>query len=253
MGQTLKKFEIYGKTFGLRGYWLALKTKLSSAPYEAAVPAPEGPIYLRLKTSDLNAYYKVMLADDYDFALPEPPKVIVDAGANIGFAAIYFARKYPAARIFAIEPERSNFELLDKNVRGFKNIVPIRGALWNKDGTMDLVDPGQGHWAFQISDAGSSARPKVDTVPTFTVPTLMREHGIDFIDLFKVDIEGAEKELFTSADEWIDRVGNIVIELHDRFKPGCTEVFNQATRNFAVEQSKGENIFRSRGPASAPQ
>jgi FkbM family methyltransferase len=252
MGELRKKLQIYRQVFGPRGYWLALKTRLSAGPYEVVVHAPEGSIFLRLKTSDLNAYYKVILNEDYDFPLAQEPKVIVDAGANLGFASIYFARKYPSARIFAIEPERSNFELLQKNVRGFKNIVPIRGALWNEDGKMDLVDPGQGHWAFQIADQnapGSRPIKKVETVPTFTVSTLMRNYQIESIDVFKIDIEGAEKELFEFAAEWIERVGSIMIELHDRFKSGCTDAFNHATGAFPLEQTRGENIFRSRSPS----
>jgi FkbM family methyltransferase len=250
MSDTLEKFQIYRRVFGPRGYWLALKTRFSGAPYEETVRAPEGPIFLRLKTSDLNAYYKVLLTEDYDFRLAAEPKVIIDAGANIGFASIFFARKYPSARIFAIEPERSNFELLQRNVRAFKSIVPIRGALWKEDGTMDLVDPGQGHWAFQIG-APNGATKKVETVPTFTISTVMRNHGIEFIDLFKVDIEGAEKELFESAAPWINRVGTIMIELHDRYKPGCSDAFNDATRDFAIQEAKGENIFRSRNAPGA--
>ncbi len=249
MGGTLSKFQTYRRVFGPRGYWLAVKTCLAARPYEAAVTAPEGPIYLRLKTSDLNAYYKVILTEDYDFPLTSAPRTIVDAGANLGFASIYFARKYPSARILAIEPERANFELLERNVRSFKNIVPIRGALWNEDGTMDLVDPGLGEWAYQIAGqngASPSSARKVEAVPTFTVQSLMRQHNLDFIDLFKVDIEGAEKELFESAAPWIDRVGTIMIELHDRYKRGCTEAFDSATRDFPVRQTKGENLFRSR-------
>lgn len=250
MGETARKFKVYRQVFGLRGYWLALKTRLVSAPYEETVQTPEGPIFLRLKTSDLNAYYKVILTEDYDFPVGGEPKVIIDAGANLGFASIYFARRYPRARIFAIEPERTNFELLKRNVRNYPKISPIRGALWKEDGSMDLVDPGFGHWAFQVSENGATpGAKKVEQVPTFTIPTLLRQHGIDFIDIFKIDIEGAEKELFESAPEWIDRVGSIMIELHDRLKPGCTEAFSKATKGFPVEKSKGENVFRARGKA----
>lgn len=247
MGETARKFQVYRKVFGLRGLWLAIKTRLASQPYEEAVRASEGPLYLRLKTSDLNAYYKVLLNEDYDFPVCTNPRVIIDAGANVGFASIYFARKYPNARIFAIEPERSNFELLARNVRNFSNITPIRGALWKEDGTMDLVDPGLGHWAFQVAENGRMAgTKKVEQVPTFTVPTLLRQHGIEFVDIFKIDIEGAEKELFENAAPWIDRVGSIMIELHDRMKPGCTDAFASATKDFPVDQTKGENIFRAR-------
>src|SRR5258708_5068257 len=125
MVETLRKFSVYSDVFGWHGYWLALKTRLAARPYEQRVETPTGPIYLRLKTSDLNAYDKVFLKHDYQFPVSGTPEVIVDAGANIGFASIYFARQYPNAKIIAIEAERSNFELLERNVRPFKNIIPV--------------------------------------------------------------------------------------------------------------------------------
>ena len=112
---------------------------------------------------------------------------------------------------------------------------------------MDVVDPGIGHWGFQVAangDAGSAAR--IEKVEALSIPTLMRRYGLDWIDILKVDIEGAEKELFESAPGWIDKVQTVMIELHDRLKPGCTDSFNRATADFTVSQTKGENIFRSR-------
>ena len=247
MSETLRKFKVYSEVFGLPGYWLALKTRFASAPYERQANTPTGPIYLRLKTSDLNAYDKIFLQNDYDFPVNSVPSVIVDAGANIGFASIYFARRYPNAKIIAIEPELSNFKLLEKNVRPLKNITPVHAALWREDTTMDVVDPGIGHWGFQVAangDAGSAAR--IEKVEALSIPTLMRRYGLDWIDILKVDIEGAEKELFESAPGWIDKVQTVMIELHDRLKPGCTDSFNRATADFTVSQTKGENIFRSR-------
>ncbi len=246
MNDTLRKFRVYAEVFGWPGYWLALKTKLAGAPYERQVQTPTGPIFLRLKTSDLNAYDKVFLQHDYAFPVSATPSVIVDAGANIGFASIYFARKYPQARILAIEPELSNFRLLERNVQPFKNVVPVHAALWREDTTMDVVDPGIGHWGFQVTTDAAGRR--VETVEALSVPTLMRRYGVDHIDIFKVDIEGAEKELFESAEGWINRVGSIMIELHDRLKPGCTETFSRAAAGFPVEEKKGENIFRARKP-----
>jgi len=44
----------------------------------------------------------------------------------------------------------------------------------------------------------------------------MRRCGLERIDLLKVDIEGAEAELLgETAEQWIGRVGCIVIELHE--------------------------------------
>ena len=43
---------------------------------------------------------------------PERVRVILDCGANVGITALYFAWRYPNARIFCIEPDDQNFELL---------------------------------------------------------------------------------------------------------------------------------------------
>ena len=53
-------------------------------------------------------------------------------------------------------------------------------------------------------------------VAAITRDRLMRDQGIDHIDILKVDIEGAEKEVFADTSAWIDRVGSIIVELHER-------------------------------------
>jgi FkbM family methyltransferase len=247
MSETLRKFGVYAEVFGWPGYWLALKTRLVPRPYERRVDTPDGPIYLRLKTSDLNAYDKVFLKHDYAFPIDGTPQTIIDAGANIGFASIYFARQFPEAKIIAIEPELSNFKLLERNIRPFKNIIPLQAALWPQDTTLDLVDPGIGHWGFQVrANSADVPRPRIEKVQALSVPTIMHRFGLDQIDIFKIDIEGAEKELFEAPEAWIDKVQTIMIETHDRMKPGCSASFNNATASFGREQKKGENIFKTR-------
>ena len=58
--------------------------------------------------------------------------IVLDAGANIGASAIYFARRYPNARIFALEPEQENYDLLLRNTHRYHNIIPIKAALWGQ-------------------------------------------------------------------------------------------------------------------------
>jgi len=76
-----------------------------------------------------------------------------------------------------------------------------------------------------------------------TIPGLMSQYGLTRIDLLKLDIEGAEKELFAAASDWIDKVDAIAIELHDRFKRGCSQAFYNATASFPYEVHKGELVF----------
>jgi FkbM family methyltransferase len=172
--------------------------------------------------------------------------VIVDGGANIGLTSIWFASKFPDARIIAIEPERSNYELLVRNVEPFPNVTTIHAALWCHSGTLVVEDPNdKGAQAFQTRETADSSE-SVERVRCLTVTELMSEHDLERVDLLKVDIEGAEKEVFGSADAWIGSVGAIAVELHDRFKVGCSRSFYEAVTAFPLEENRGEIVFVAR-------
>src|SRR5688572_6336531 len=116
MSGLLQRFGEYQRLFGQAGIGLALRARLASGPVEVETH-PIGlkhPLWLRLKTSDLPTLQKVWRDEEYRF--DGDPKFIVDAGANIGIASIYFATKFPNARVIAIEPEPENFTLLEKNI-----------------------------------------------------------------------------------------------------------------------------------------
>ena len=56
----------------------------------------------------------------------------------------------------------------------------------------------------------------------------------------KVDIEGAEKEVFQRGmGAWIDRIGVIAVELHDNINPGCSKALDEglAGRNHRLSRS----------------
>jgi FkbM family methyltransferase len=192
-------------------------------------PGSNSPVYLRIDTSDFCAYYDVLIAKTRQYDLERPtfnPATIVDAGAHIGMASILFARRYPLSKIIAIEPEPSNFALLLKNTSSYKNILPLCAALWREDGEVTLgrsnVHP---KGAFQIVEKGEIR------VRAVTIDTLMRETGIQSIDILKVDIEGSEREVFASCN-WIDKVHVIAIELHDRVRVGCRCAVETAAKDF---------------------
>lgn len=56
----------------------------------------------------------MLLNAEYAWDTAVRPRVIVDAGANIGLASLFFANKYADAKIIAIEPEEHNFKILKK-------------------------------------------------------------------------------------------------------------------------------------------
>jgi FkbM family methyltransferase len=204
----------------------------------------EKEVVIRRMTTDLKCLEKVFIANEYKSPFEMAPQVIVDAGANIGMATLFFAHAYPNARIFAIEPEPLNFEMLKKNCREMSNVTLLKAALWHDNKNVRIANPGADAWAFTVTDQTSQAG-NMGAVSTITITDILGRMNVDQIDLLKLDVEGAELQLFSNgADKWLGRVRNIVVELHDRYLPGCAQGFYSAlmSRRF-VQELNGENIF----------
>jgi FkbM family methyltransferase len=108
----------------------------------------------------------------------------------------YFANRFPEARIIAIEPEESNFEILKNNIAPYGNIISICGALWHETARINLLDPGTGKWGFMTQELNSVEDRYGDIVHEtqgMTINTIIEQYQIDHVDILKIDIEGAER------------------------------------------------------------
>jgi FkbM family methyltransferase len=240
-------FRSHYQSLGVRGVLAATGRRLIGHPKTITVrpKSVRHPVTLRLHTTDLGAYEGVLLAREYEVERHEPPKVILDAGANIGMASLYFANRHPEARIVAVEAESSNYRILAHNVRHYPQITPIHAALWKTDGWINVSAPdpasgAHGEWGF-VTTRNAGGGPQVRSL---TVQTLMRETGVQAFDLAKIDIEGAEIEVFEDSS-WLSGVRCLMIELHDRFRPGCGAKVEPAMSGFARTQ-RGETVFYRR-------
>ena len=241
----------YYSWFGVGGLASAIMAKLTSSNLLIRVKMPEilFPFYLRCRTSDIQTFEQVFIKQDYDFEVVKYPKVIVDAGANIGLASIYFTNRYSDSQIIAIEPEMSNYEMLKKNVTPYNNVIPLNAALWDKNEEVNVVDPGFGKWAFMTQGENcqeESLGIMCHKVRGMTVGKIMEDNGLEKIDILKIDIEGAEREVFRDASSWVGRVDAMIVELHDSRKPGCNSSFIDGSKGFDVKWKQGENIYLSR-------
>ena len=211
------------------------------------------PIYIRNNTSDVRVYKTVIEDEEYNFVTLQEPKTIVDAGGNIGLTAVYFAEKYPDATIITIEPEEYNFKILKENTKKYTNIIALNYALWDKIGEIELLDTGLGNWGFMTGDG--SNYDKITTpiiqnkhaIKTVTIENLLKEYNIEIIDILKVDIEGAEKEVFENNFAWIKNVRSIIAELHERMKSGCNKSFEKIVIEFDEIAVCREDIYLSKG------
>jgi FkbM family methyltransferase len=239
------------RILGPHGVLLVTKCRVTARPIDILVRADgiAHPVRLRLRTTDLALFEEIIQHNEYAMDLPAEPTVIVDAGANIGLASVYFANVFPAARIFAIEPEHANFELLRINAAPYENITPICAALWKDSAALVMTNPQSGYWGFQIQER-SHENHDDPTVPGVTMDDLISTYRLASIDLLKVDVEGAEKEIFEHSSGWIDHVDGIAIETHDRLKEGCHDSVLAAAKDFPVVWERGETTFmlRHRAP-----
>jgi FkbM family methyltransferase len=247
---TLRSYRYHYKLYGKSGITLLNKIR-NGAKGELIEMQLDGiahPFYLRNQTSDLPTFNQIFFRKEYDIhqAPIANPSVIIDCGSNIGLAAIYFANKYPNAKIYSIEPEGSNFEMLKKNTEKYPNITPIHAAIWNKSGRLQIGDSGQGNWGFYTKEftEGQTGDTTLGFADAISLNDIVEKFNITKIDLLKVDIEGAEKELFQdNYEKWLAMTKVLVIELHDHMKDGTSKSFFNAVSayNYALYIS-GENL-----------
>ena len=258
-GRPIGVVRRFVRTFGIAAFVARyLPAVMARRPYVVVHSMNgAGPITVRPETSDVDLYNRILRRRSLELGWVRPPETIVDAGAHIGLASIYYARCFPTARIIAIEPEPTNFGLLVRNVRAYPSITAVQGALWHEAGMLDVSNPSTDVIGeISVPSSRRTARYRVWEPPhrdavvgrarAFTMTDLMERYAIDTIDLLKIDIEGAELELFKDARAWIGRVNVIVAELHDRFRPGCALVFHRATRSLGPVRRSGEHVIVSR-------
>jgi FkbM family methyltransferase len=203
-----------------------------SGPLDAvAIPGLAHPLWFRHGTSDVLAIRQVFVRHEYRWLHHlQNIQTIVDIGANIGAAAVAFLHQFPKARLIAVEPAAGNFAVLQQNLAPFADrAVAVHAAVWPTPARLQLHGGFRDSldWSFQVRPAQDiSAEPSVEGI---TIPQLLEQQRIDGIDLLKIDIEGAEGELFRGDTSWLTRVRHLCIELHD---DDCRQAFEHALQPY---------------------
>lgn len=247
----MRTLKLYLRTLGVVGTIKALWGYWTHSTFLITIERPdvEHPFVVRVPSTDVPTYKHVFVSREYDFECEVEPGTIVDAGANTGLASIFFANRYPEARIVAIEPEQRNFDLLVKNVEPYDNVIPVHAALWKSNDEIDLVDPGLGDWGYMTRSPDDEEDPVsrvCHKVQAMTVDRVMEEFDLQTIDLLKLNIEGAEREVFEQSNAWLDRVNSMVVKLHERMKPGCESSFSHGSSGFDRQWVQAGSVWLTR-------
>jgi FkbM family methyltransferase len=184
-------------------------------------------LFRKFPCSDLNVFNQVFILQSYKWIIQQmllfysanATVKIIDAGANVGYSAIYFQAFFNQAEIVTIEPEKGNSLQLEKNfsINNFHLKRMVKGALWNKqtllEVTRDFRDNREA--AFTVQETNSPYG-----IPGYSFNEILENENWKEADLLKLDIEGGERFLFDTvekANQILQKIKFLAIEIHDEF------------------------------------
>ena len=202
-------------------------------------------IMLRKASSDVMVFEQIFIQKEYASLVDiiRLNKIlirkVIDLGANIGLTTIYLQSNFPNATFICAEPDELNFELLKVNLLSFSNTVMYQKAVWSTKKNLYLnrnFRDGK-DWAISVSDNKSGAYAEVNAI---TLDEIIRDNNLEEIDLLKIDIEGAEIELFKNDEQtdFLNKTKVIAIEIHDEFNIRDIIISQLISHNFFLVESK---------------
>jgi FkbM family methyltransferase len=175
----------------------------------------------RYGTSDLSVFEQIFIREEHRWAkqqvVPVRDMLILDCGANVGYSTIYFLRLFPSSTVVAVEPDVENYAMLASNLsHGNSSITLLRAAVWSCNTSLQCSNLGfrdGQHWSRQVRLANHD---EDGVVASVTVSGLLELSGLPRISILKMDIEGAEAEVFSKDPSiWLRRTDAVAVELHD--------------------------------------
>ena len=188
-------------------------------------------IWMQDRTS-LAAFEEIFIRGEY--SVPDIPqsRIIMDVGANIGVASVYFCVRYPGVRLYSIEPDPDVCTVLRKNLAAYPNASVHQCALSDIDGAIDFHIHPTSSIASSLQSRVSGE--KIVPVPSQTLDTFMKAERIPAIDLLKFDIEGAEGHLLRAVKD-LRVVRCYVGEVHPDLMDASLQDIKALFAGFSVE------------------
>jgi len=171
---------------------------------------------------------------------------VITAG-GVYLAALFLGEGYATAlQRFVVAPNEQTKEtpFIVHNIAATRAAYAIQDVAEREmSGDAVLTDPGEGEWGYRTSGDGAGER-----VPRLAAAELVEQKRREGFRPFiaKIDIEGAEEELFSADTGWVDEFPLLIVELHDWLLPKSA-----SSRNFLrcmAERDRdfvylGENVF----------
>jgi FkbM family methyltransferase len=216
-----------------------------------------GELWLRLEGSDIESFREIVFDRVYDVVPKriQNCKYVIDLGANIGLATRLLATRYPDCNFLAVEPHPGTYELLEKNVTDLVRLGrcrTLRAAVWDRTARLAIAAPPDWEVGYSGMAVYETLEETVPAVDGLTITELVEESGFPVVDLLKVDIEGAEINLFRGDQGWLAKVHEIAIEFHgdSRKQSGFDAIMEH--HGFQIGDSNGHTVLAIRQDSPLP-
>ncbi len=212
------------------------------APFALHSRRLQWPVYCRPQTTDIDVFSQIFVHREYRcLDGVTDVNLVIDCGANVGYSSAYFLSAFPKAKVIAVEPDPANFHALLHNLAPYGDRVrAIQSAVWSHSTALKLsteIFRDGREWSRTVVPTSADDPEAMSAVD---IGTLLEESGHDRISILKIDIEGAERQVFAeNFESWINRVDNLVIELHG---DDCESTFRTAVGDRGFELSECDEL-----------
>jgi len=183
---------------------------------KVSVPGFPFPVYLRNCASDSQIFTQIILREELNFDIKIVPVKIIDGGANIGLATLCLKNKYPNLKIFAVEPDLSNFEMLKRNTSPYKDVICYIMGIWSTNTKLKIINADAGNESFRVAEITNVETDDIGVFDAITINEIVKRNNICHIDLMKLDIEGSERIVFESNfSDWLAITDIMLVEIHN--------------------------------------
>lgn len=230
----------------LSNYILQRVCRAKKSLIKISIPGFAHPVFVRNIPSDTQIFTQIFLRDELKVDLDVEPKIIIDGGANIGLATLYLKNRYPAATIFSVEPDKSNFIMLVKNTGQYENIYCYNNGIWNRNAQLKITNEEAGNESFVVAEVNADNKDN-NTIKAITLGDIVRDNHINCIDLLKLDIEGSERKVFEdNYTDWLSITENLLVEIHNWIDKEAEKTVKAAVKENFKQSMAGEYHFYSR-------
>jgi FkbM family methyltransferase len=193
---------------------------------------------VRPRTNDLDLISPKHEPVTTEWLQVESDHIFVDVGAHIGRYTLLAAAS--GARVIAIEPEPSNFALLERNVKlnGRSNVALIPCAMTDRPRPvrLSLAPPSNTGTSRILPDLDvtpkDSGKEREVGVPGETLDNLVKAHRLTRIDWLKIDAEGHEAAVLEGGESALAIARRLIVEVTEGTAEACRKM--AAKHGFAV-------------------